>query len=137
MDKKGFLRIMEVMFAITILSTAIMYAYVTSDMMVSRSFEDYISIFQKEVLLDISNNPQLRSYALDEDDSSLIENINLPSNLNYTVRICELSPDEPCLMDSELYISLLNKEIYADETIIASNLTHYSPKRVRLFIWEV
>lgn len=136
MNKKAFLRIIEVMFSITIIATAIMYAYLNSDMIIRDSFEDYVSNFQKEILFEIAYDNTLRNHALKNNESALKQNINLPSNLEYDIKICEFSPNIACELDNTLELQILDKEKYVDETIITSNLTTYSPKRVKLFIWE-
>jgi len=52
----------------------------------------------------------------------------IPADLNFTARICNI--DDICGLDS------YRKEVYAKERIISSTLKEYSPKKIRLFVWE-
>lgn len=137
-NKKAFLRIIEVMLAITILSGIVLYTYYLSSPVRYRSLEDYIETYQKKILYEITNNNELRNLVLvgNESESELNNYFFVPENLNYSIRICEFSASKPCNLDNDLFVKLIEKEIYVDETIITANLTYYSPKQVRLFIWE-
>jgi hypothetical protein len=136
MNKRGWIKMLEVTIAITIMVGAILFVY--SGSVGSVSLQDYIYTYHKEILSKISIDNDLRGYVMSENVSALRESISLPSNLDYSIRICDLtSPPTPCNMDSELFLSLIDKEIYARDTIVVANLSDYSPKRVKLFIWEV
>ncbi len=47
----------------------------------------------------------------------------------FTIKICEVS--EFCGMPFSV-----DKDVYADEILITSNLTYYNPRKLKFFIWE-
>ena len=140
----GWIKILEVMISITLLSGVIVFMYATR--VDSVSLDGYVYSYQKEILSEISIDNDLRNLVLESSDeeskegeviSSVTNSLVLPENLDFTIKICDLTnPSTPCNMDPDLFISLLGKEIYVSEIIVASNLTKYEPKKVKLFIWE-
>jgi len=139
MNKKGFLRIMEVMIAITFLTIAILYIY-TSKAPTQTSLDEFMHNYQKEILSSISSDINLRKMVLDNDEAGVSSFITLPDNLGFSIRICSLTNvPAPCNMDGDLRAALQNEgiyEIFADETIVATNLSSYNPKKVKLFLWQ-
>ena len=134
-NKRGWIKMLEVTIAITIMAGAILFVY--SSGVDSVSLEDYVYTYQKEILADISTDDVLRGYVLDENISALRSSISLPLNLNYSIRICNLTnPPTSCNLDNNLFLALREKEIYARDTIVVANLTDYVPKRLKIFIWE-
>ncbi len=134
-SRGGWIRILEVMIAITILSGVIIFVYTTR--VDSVSLNGYVYSYQKEILSGISIDEELRGVILNDDKDAVMDSIVLPINLNFTIKICDLTnPPTPCNMDSDLFILLLEKDVYVSEIIVASNLTKYAPKKVKLFIWE-
>jgi len=139
MNKRGFIRIMEVMIAITMLSLAVLYVY-ANKIPPQITLDEYIYNYQKQILSDISINQTLRTYVINEDEDALKEGIFIPENLDFMVRICDLGTSAtPCNMPGDQKAELTNNgvlEVYAYETIISTNITNYDPKKVRIFIWE-
>ena len=88
-DKGGFLRIMEVMIAISFLTISILYIY-TNKAPTQTSLDEYIHNFHKEILSEIATNVTLRTMVLNEQEGGIMNTITLPQNLNYSVRICDL-----------------------------------------------
>jgi hypothetical protein len=124
---------LEVMIAITILSGAILFIY--SGKASSVSLQSYVYPYQKEILSEISNNDTLRGYVLLDNETALEQEFNLTSNLEFKIRVCPLDGNT-CDLESALFLSLLEQEVYVDEVIVAANLTEFNPKRVKLFIWQ-
>ena len=139
MNKKGFLRILEVMIAITLLGGSIIYVYSTKTP-TEQSLDDYISIYQDEILTEITINDTLRRIVIEGDEDKLAGFVSLPEDLNFTIKICEMTQGSGyCNMDNDVRTYLHNNNIleyYTDEKIIAANVTHYSPKKVKIFIWQ-
>jgi len=135
MNKRGWIKMLEVTIAITIMAGAILFVYSSS--VDSVSLQDYIYTYQKEILSEISMDDVLRGYVIAENISALENSISLPLNLNYSIKICNLTnPPTSCNIDNDLFLALREKEIYARDTIVVANLTDYSPKRLKIFIWE-
>jgi hypothetical protein len=139
-NKRGLVRMLEVMFAITILATAIIYVYTTKAPSQS-SIDDYVSVYHNQILKEISTNESLREMVLSGDKEGLEEFISLPLDLNFSVQICDMvSNPGYCNTDSDVMAYLYNNNfVYysSEEIIIAANLDLYSPKKVRLTIWQV
>ena len=130
---------MEVMIAISFLTISILYIY-TNKAPTQTSLDEYIHNFHKEILSEIATNVTLRTMVLNEQEGGIMNTITLPQNLNYSVRICDLEHvAKACNMDGLLRAELENRdvlEIFVDETIVASNISHYDPKKVKLYIWQ-
>jgi len=136
MNKRGWIKTLEVTIAITIMAGAILFVY--SSNVDSVSLQDYIYTYQKEILSEISMNDSLRDHVMNGNVAALEGFVSLPLNLNYSIKICDLTnPPTPCNIDNDLFLALRDKEIYARDTIVVASLTNYAPKRVKVFIWEV
>ena len=134
-NKRGIVRIMEVMLAITLLSGVILYVY-ANQQIDPLSIDEYIYNYQKEILNEVSTNPLYRdSYVLphyhgepDKEDKILqaegdLEQFirgQIPYNLNFSIRICYLN-ETVCNLEPELFTALLEDEIYVLDTIVASD----------------
>jgi len=126
-NKKGWLRIVEASIAILIIASATLLIIYKEP---TKSAADVHEI-QRNILELAVLNESIRASILRDDVLSVelyIEE-NTPSNWNYTIRICEV--DEVCGMP--FYI---NEDVYADEILVAANLTKYSPKKLKMFMWE-
>ena len=139
LNKRGFLRLIEVMIAITILSVSILYVFVNkapSD----GSLDVYVYTYEKEILSHISINQTLRDAVVHGEVEHLYGVVAVPENLGYAFSICELARgDEPCNLDPTLRMNLENQgvyDIYVSETIIASDLDTYDPKKLKIFMWQ-
>lgn len=136
-NKKGWLRIMEAVVAIMILSGVILVVYSKQAERIDVGSAVYD--IQKQLLVDVSLNDSLRNYVLNKDESSLQKYMDskIPSYLDSKVKICELTEDiTPCKLDEASFLTIKDKSIFAEETIIAANFSSYSPKKVVLFVWE-
>lgn len=126
-NKKGWLRIVEASIAILIIASATLLIIYKEP---AKSAVDVHEI-QRDILELAVLNESIRASILQDDILSVelyIEE-NTPSDWNFTIRICEV--DEVCGMP--FYI---NEDVYADEILVAANLTKYSPKKLKMFMWE-
>lgn len=127
-NKKAWLRIVEAFIAVLIVASVLF-------IMVSREPKkdktENIHEMQRAVLEQISLNETLRSEILGNEitNTEFFVNKSLPFYYNFTIRICEI--EKVCGMPF-----YLDKEIYADEILIAADLTRYSPKKLKLFVWR-
>jgi len=152
-NKRGIIRIMEVMIAITLLSGVILYVYANQQVQII-SLDEYIYNYQKEILIDASTNPFYRNVYVfpsydhlpdDQRDGNISQNekelenqirSGIPFNLNFSIRICNLNATS-CNLESELFTELIENEIYVLETFVASDgLSNNTHKKVRVFMWE-
>ena len=129
-NKKGWIKIVEAFMAIIILSAVMLTIYAKQP---TRTMNQEIIKIEDSILNEISQNTMLRQKVLDNDASSITVlnsfiQAKIPANLNFTARIC--SVDDICGLD------VYRKEVYARERIISSTLMKYSPKKLRLFMWE-
>ena len=130
-NKRGLLKIVEVVIAIIILASVLLLVY--SQKTERADISEYVSDLQNRILGDIALNDSLRIKVLDEDNDSITKFVNasMPDNFDFEVRICELEV-QICRMTQSV-----DKDVYVEERVISSSLEDYSPKKVRLFVWEV
>ncbi len=126
-NKKAWLRIVEATIAILIIAS-VLFIMITRE-----PKKDPIDIhdMQRFILEQISSNDTLRGEILQGQTTAKTDafiNDIKPSHWDFTIRICQV--DEVCGMP--FYVE---KEVYADEILIAANLTHYQPKKLKLFVW--
>lgn len=126
-NKKAWMKIVEAVIAIMIIVSVLIFMIVNAPRYGEQ--ENLIEI-QRNILEQISSNNTLREDVLMDNNESIIKFIQdvKPAYLNFTARICNVS--DVCGMP--FYI---NKEVYADEILISSTLTKYSPKKLKLFVW--
>jgi len=132
-QKKGLLKIVEVVIAIMILASVLLIAY--SQTTERADISDYVSDLQNRILEDIASTDVLRGPVLAEDNDSIIGFVdaNMPANFDFEVRICDIGAFAGlCRMTQSV-----DKNVYVEERVISSNLTTYGPKKIRLFVWEV
>jgi hypothetical protein len=129
-NKKGWLRIVEAFIAVLIVASILVIIVVR----MPRQSEVDVHETQRFILTQVSTNETLRAEILDETAVDKIAtknfiNKHIPVYWNFTIEVCEVSN----ICGMPFYI---DKEIYADEILITSNLTKYSPKKLKFFIWE-
>ncbi len=127
--KKGWLRIIEAFIAVLIV-TSVLTILVTRQQRQQNEVQQIYEM-QRNILKQISLNETLRSEILQEKKDSTENFIRevLPFYWNFTIKICEVS--EFCGMPFSV-----DKDVYADEILITSNLTYYNPRKLKFFIWE-
>lgn len=132
-NKKAWLRIVEATIAVLIIASVIFIMIVRAP----REGGKNVNEMQRFVLEQVSKNDTLRTEVLNEyvgESSETFRYINstLPPNWGFQVRVCEV--EEVCGMQS-FPAEAARKDIYGDEIFISSNLTKYSPKKLKLFVW--
>lgn len=129
-NRRGWLRIFEAVIAIMIVMGVLLLFYKNDGP--SGDFSKYVSDLELRILGDISSKETLRGFVLQGNESEISKFIltNLPSNLNFSVKICDLNQ---LACSPQLTIE---KNLYIEERIIGSSLDSYDPKIVRLFVWE-
>jgi acyl-CoA synthetase (AMP-forming)/AMP-acid ligase II len=130
MNKKAWLRILEAFLAILIIMGAVLVIISTREE--SRAdLTETVYERQRQVLDVISKNESLREKVISEEYDGLNNFIvrTIPSNWNFTIKICNIN--DICNADSLPY----DRSVYVTETLVSSNLTVYSPKKIRLFVW--
>jgi len=129
MNKKGWLRILESFIGITLLVGIIIFIYSNNpDNSVS---SDIITITQSKILDKIESNNTLRLAVLQNNLIPINESakLDIPPNFDFEIMICDIA-------NANCKASYRPQQSYVKDKIIASNLTLYSPKKVRLFLWE-
>ena len=127
MNKKGWMKIVEAFIAILLVSAILLTVYVRQPKNV---VNEEIANIEDSVLNEIAGNALFRQDILDDKTEDIMAFLDsrIPGNLNYTIKICAI--EDICGLD------VYQKEVYAKERIISSTLTEYSPKKIKLFVWE-
>lgn len=144
-NKRGWMRILEATIAVLLVTGVLLFVYSEHNLS-SQGIDDYASNLQKKILKDISFDSILRNFVLNDSilnvDSAEFQRVNEFVNdsisqppFNYSLRICDLGT--PCKMNSEVFQDTLSYEIHSEEIIISANILKYSPRKVRLFLWEI
>ena len=126
-NKKAWVRILEAFIAVTIIAGFFTYIYVSRVQPPRETNEVYKT--QKALLGLIAENTTLRNQVLEKNESEVRNFLKdkIAPSFEFNVRICEL--EEICSLDS------YKKEVSAADTVISSNLSIYSPKKLKLFMW--
>lgn len=138
MNKKGFLKVLEAVIAILLVSAAVTVVLVRNVNVEDRgeNIEQIITI----VLEEIAGDNQLRNAVLEfYDDNSASARINstidqiIPPDLSYSYNVCGF--DQICPFPGDLPAG---REIYSDEVGISVTLNSdgFNPKKLRIFVWE-
>ena len=129
-NKKGIVKIVEAAIAIFLLlgfTTFILVSQIQKPNLKESAYQ-----VSHQILREIADNYTLRDDILRKEMGST--NIYVEKRLaefpfNFSTAAC--SPEESCLCSS----CPGNVEIYADDIIISTNLSNYSPKKLSLFMW--
>ncbi len=149
--KRGWILILEATIAILIVSGALLVVYSQqADEVVSP--EEYFESLQGQILADVSASSDLRLNVLNVEEENFGDaNFNIlnnfigtkiPSGFGYSIRVCELNDTtDYCRMDTPTYIATVDKDIYTEEIIVASEIGDgtdaiYNPTKLKLFVWE-
>jgi hypothetical protein len=130
MDKKGFMKTLEALVAVVILTVFLVYVAVRIDRDQPEAPDD-IKLVQDTVMSKISENEFYRNCTIkdDRDCVNLLINSTIPLNLNYTFKICpSINCDLPDLPE--------DIEIYADSLILSSTLDEKDITVLNLYIWR-
>lgn len=143
-EKQGWVRIVEAVIAILIVAGGLVFFYVQSSDRVSKAEQIYN--IERAILEEISRNSEMRNKIVDydlnnpnsEENSVIIEDIrsfiearlNAYPNFDFNFKICSANsvcPLEPWPQEVD--------EIYAEDTLITSTLSSYSPRKLKIFVW--
>jgi hypothetical protein len=136
--KKAWIRIVEAVIAIMILSGVLLTLYVKNS--TSRDLSFYVYNIQKTVLDKIGSEPLLRTAVLN-NNADTMRTINdsikgdIPPNLDFYIKICDLGKEEDCSFDKGEVLEQ-GKEIYTSDRRIIAEGNLFNPKNVRLFLWQ-
>jgi hypothetical protein len=132
-NKRGWIRITEAVVAILIMASVLIVLYTNETPQISLS--DYVYDLQIRLLTEVADRADLREATL----NSTVDDINttlkqyfdesIPTNFVYNISVCDLG-------DLCTYAPNVETEVYVEDRIISSSLTTYSPKMLRLYIWE-
>lgn len=120
---------MEAFIAVLIVASVLIAIAVSK--VPKRDSSESVHELQRFVLEQISSNETARAEVLNKDTTRVDSTIRelLPSNWEFTTKVCDV--DEVCGM-----AKYTDKEFYADEILITSTLETYSPKKLKMFMWE-
>ena len=142
MNKKGFIRILEAIFAIMLIMGAVLI--IISNNLQTSDISEEAYEKQRYILDIISNNETMRNEIIDYNESSdppklLLETDKfiektMPGSWEYSV--CVISVERIC--SPKVGKVPDDKELYVSETIISSSLKkdYSAAKKLRLFIWR-
>ena len=134
MNKKGFIRILEAIFAIMLIMGAVLI--IISNNLQTSDISEEAYEKQRYILEIISNNESMRNEIIspDGDLGKTNEFIKktMPSSWKYSV--CVTSVDQICSPGDVPN----DKELYVSETKISSSLEidYTASKKLRLFVWR-
>ncbi len=129
-NKKGFIRIIEAIFAILIIMGAVLI--VISNNVKTSDISEAAHEKQRYILDVISNNEEIRQQILNNETTLANDFIrkNLPNSWNFETCITEI--DRICNP-----VTVEDRDVYVSESIISSSLTtRTKSKKFRFFIWR-
>ena len=128
-DRKAWLRIVEAFLSIIIILGVVLVIMVKQKPKTDISESVYER--QGQILEIISKNNELRNDILIENKDKVEVAISglVPGNWNYSINICNITLICPNP------VQVHETEVYSREKMIAANLTRYSPKKLRFFVW--
>lgn len=136
-NKKAWLKIFEAFLAIIFIFGVMLV--ILSKQNISPNTGDEILKLQNNILDSLSRDDVIRGDVL----NGKLDNINIrvgsmvPSNINYSISICDSGVVCP-INDSYVTSQILsNKEIYSSEVLILSNSTSFDGKKLKLFFWRI
>ncbi len=133
MNKKGFIRILEAIFAIMLIMGAVLI--IISNNLQTSDISEEAYEKQRYILEIISNNEGMRNEIIRGADLGKTNEFikkTMPSSWKYSV--CVTSVDQICSPGDVPN----DKELYVSETIISSSLEidYTASKKLRLFVWR-
>ncbi len=137
-NNRAWLRIVEVVIAIILLLGVVLTMYTQRIEKVPVS--ELVSNVQIKILDEIALNDTLRGNVLnnqfDELNSFVRQRLvdNGANRFDFSINVCNING--VCGLAQELVQNTIDKEVFIEEKIISGNLEIYTPKKVRLFLWE-
>ena len=135
LDRRAWIRILEVFLAILLIIGSILV--IISRKAPESDLSNEVYQRQRQILDIISKNDSLRNDIIINDTTRVNQAISklAPNSWNFTTSICSINSMECNNLAAESDTSLYEKNVYATEVIITSNLTYYAPKKLRFFVW--
>ncbi len=129
-DKKGWLRIMEAFTGVLIIAAVLFFQLKN----IAPSSQQEILLTEGTLLREIAENTSMRMFVLssafgESTGGNILENYireRIPSGYDVKIKICTL--EDPCLVS--------RKNVFAQDTIITSSSDVYTPRKVKIFMWE-
>ena len=130
-DRKAWIRILEVFLAILLMLGAILI--IMNRRPVESDISDEVYEKQRQILEIISKNDSLRGKIIIGENTEVNDAISqmLPQSWNFSTNICEINNVCNNPQGSEVF----EKDVYSTEVLVTSTLTDYSPKKLRFFVW--
>ena len=131
-DRKAWIRILEAFLAILLIIGSILV--IMSRKAPETNISDEIYAKQRQILDIISKNDSLRNDIIIGNNARVNQVISktAPNVWNFTTNICDINLNCPNPAGAD---EIIDKDIYVTEVLVTSNLTHYSPKKLRFFVW--
>ena len=130
-NKKGWLRIVEAVVAVLIISSVLVFLSLKKTEKADISQELYN--LESSVLNNLESNESVRAAILINNEAFVkkFTESEVQDTFNFTIKICDVA--DICPLPN---IKDINKDVYVDERIISSNLSVYKPRKIKLFLWE-
>ena len=131
MNKRGWLRIVEASVGILIVVGVLLTLYAQQADTKDLSAEIYE--IQVYILNEIAENYRNDILNSNEPTSDMISFATgkIPANFNFVIRICTIK--EVCGLGED---GPEHGNVYVEERVVSANLIKYSPKKIKLYIWE-
>ena len=129
--KKGFIRIAELLIAITIISLILILSYRQT---IQRQETQDLSEVARDILSEISSKENLR-------DEVVLQQTNVNQMTNTISFINESLPDyinfelRACILTSACGQSSYVGDVFSAERIVSSSKSNFAPVKLRLFLW--
>jgi hypothetical protein len=132
MVRKGFVRIVELLIAITLVSIILLLVYKQN--LPTQNTQDLAEL-ARDILTEVSSREDLRNEIVLQQTSSanmvntlaFIDSL-VPDYINFELRSCTIS--SACGQSS--YVG----DVYSAERIISTSSTDFGPIKLRLFLWQ-
>jgi hypothetical protein len=129
-NNKGFIRIVELLIAVTLISGVLIFFYRQT---ASNSNNLSLSELSRDILADVSIREDLRQEIVSSRNVNSMTrtvafiNSSLPSYISFELRACDVS--SACGQSN--YVG----DVFSAERIISSSNSDFDPIKLRLFLW--
>lgn len=132
LDRKAWIRILEVFLAILLIIGSVLV--ILGRKAPETNVSDEIYTRQRQILDIISKNDSLRDDIIIGENTKVNQAISklVPNSWNFTTNICDINLNCPNPVSAD---KIIDKDVYATEVLVISNLTYYNPKKLRFFVW--
>jgi hypothetical protein len=146
------IHILEATIAVLIVAGVMVSVYSEQSAREVLSVEDYSYSLQNEILEEIATRSDLRSDAMKVivdlpgdpayDVLDAFVETKVPEDFGHLLRVCNLGdPNDYCKMPQMIFYATMDKDVFVEDVVISAEVgdgtkADYSPKKVRLFLWE-